>query len=307
MNTVGSLACVGHLTQDDIVIWNGDSYFTTLGGAALYAALGASIAGAAATVISAVGSNASDAEFERLRDYEIAFRTTPYPGRGISQWVLYEEDGSREYRLHPDSGSLDALAPVPASFPEQLPVNAIHVAPMPLERQADWVSFARQHGLFVSLDPHHDDSAARPDEVLALAAEVDLFLPSALESRSLTGAGPRESLDELRDLGIPAVVVKDGEHGCLVASGDDAWHVPAAGDTVFVDPTGAGDSFCGAMLARIVAGDRLPDAAARACAAASIVVESIASRLPDSEIARERAQQRAAALRAEPLPVPHRL
>src|SRR5688500_20173325 len=49
-------------------------------------------------------------------------------------------------------------------------------------------------------------------------------------------------------MGPKFVVIKKGEHGCLMCSGDDVFTLPAFPTEKVIDPTGAGDSFAGGMM-----------------------------------------------------------
>ena len=49
-------------------------------------------------------------------------------------------------------------------------------------------------------------------------------------------------------LGPKFVVIKKGEHGCLMCSEDECFVLPAFPAEQVVDPTGAGDSFAGGMM-----------------------------------------------------------
>src|SRR5205085_10255028 len=53
---------------------------------------------------------------------------------------------------------------------------------------------------------------------------------------------------EVLKMGPKFVVIKKGEHGCLLCSGDDVFVLPAFPAEQVVDPTGAGDSFAGGMM-----------------------------------------------------------
>jgi cytidine kinase len=63
------------------------------------------------------------------------------------------------------------------------------------------------------------------------------------EKKNLIEAGR-----EVLKLGPKFVVIKKGEHGCLMCSGDDVFVLPAFPADQVVDPTGAGDSFAGGMM-----------------------------------------------------------
>ncbi len=69
------------------------------------------------------------------------------------------------------------------------------------------------------------------------------------EARLLTGR--KNLIDAAREvlkLGPKFVVIKKGEHGCLMCSERDTFVLPAFPAQTVVDPTGAGDSFAGGMM-----------------------------------------------------------
>ncbi|GAB3550764.1 ribokinase [Arthrobacter tumbae] len=90
----------------------------------------------------------------------------------------------------------------------------------------------------------------------------------ALALEQLTGAaqpaGPEpsnhaETARALLDCGFSSVVMTLGGAGALLADSSGVLEVPAPSVAV-VDTTGAGDAFVGALAARLVAGDALPEA-----------------------------------------------
>ena len=58
-------------------------------------------------------------------------------------------------------------------------------------------------------------------------------------------------------LGPSVVVLKKGEHGALLASGQRFFSVPGYVVDAVYDPTGAGDSFAGGMLGYLASTHRL--------------------------------------------------
>jgi 2-dehydro-3-deoxygluconokinase len=136
------------------------------------------------------------------------------------------------------------------------------------------VESARAAGVKVSYDPNlrlqlWDLERARPN-ILAVAALSDYFLPSLDDVRKLSGLDDPEAIhDWCLILGAKVVVLKIGPKGVIAGDGQNRWRVP--GNPVdAVDATGAGDCFDGAFIARIVAGDSIPDAARYANAAAAL-------------------------------------
>lgn len=108
---------------------------------------------------------------------------------------------------------------------------------------------------------------------------AQLVTPNQLEAEQVIGAriGTPRELDAagrriLSLLGCRAVLMTRGEHGIsLFERGRPPLHVPATAREVF-DVTGAGDSVIAALSLSLVAGATLPEAAALANAAASVVV-----------------------------------
>ena len=64
-------------------------------------------------------------------------------------------------------------------------------------------------------------------------------------------------------MGPKALVVKRGEHGAILFSGDDIFAIPAMPLDTVVDPTGAGDTFAGGMFGYLDACDEIDNAAFR--------------------------------------------
>lgn len=101
----------------------------------------------------------------------------------------------------------------------------------------------------------------------------DLFLPSLDDMVALTGlAQPDAIVDWGHAHGAPTVVLKLGGEGVLVSHAGRRERIPVHPAKV-VDATGAGDCFCGNLLARVAAGDNVFAAARYANAAAALAVQ----------------------------------
>lgn len=108
------------------------------------------------------------------------------------------------------------------------------------------------------------------DVIHAAIARADIALPSLDDSELLTGLSDPDAIaDFYLRLGPAIVALKLGKEGALVATPDGRQRI--AGRSVkAVDATGAGDTFGGAFLARLLAGDDPFAAAAWANAAAAL-------------------------------------
>lgn len=107
-----------------------------------------------------------------------------------------------------------------------------------------------------------------PSELLS---EVDVLVVNEHELADLTGAALDGGVATLARQ-VPALVVTWGSRGCLVRRGDEEVWVDAV-QVEAVDTTGAGDTFCGVMGARLAVGDDLVDAARWGAAAAALTVQ----------------------------------
>jgi len=100
--------------------------------------------------------------------------------------------------------------------------------------------------------------------------QADYVFPGLDDAAALLGlTEPDAILDFYLRLGPKAVVLKMGEAGACLATQHARLRLPAH-QVQAVDATGAGDTFCGSFLARILAGDEPKDAARYANVAAAL-------------------------------------
>ncbi len=128
------------------------------------------------------------------------------------------------------------------------------------------ITVARKAGVKISYDTNlrlrlWDLDVARK-VIDATIARCDVALPSLDDSQQLTGMQEPDTIaDYYLKLGAPLVALKMGPEGALIATARERRHLPAH-RVEAVDATGAGDTFDGAFLARLLAGDD-PETAGR--------------------------------------------
>jgi 2-dehydro-3-deoxygluconokinase len=136
------------------------------------------------------------------------------------------------------------------------------------------IAIARQAGVKVSYDTNlrlrlWDLDTARA-KIDATVAHCDILLPSLDDSQQLTGlTAPDAIADHYLKLGAPLVALKMAHDGCLIATPTRRMRLPPHKVTA-VDATGAGDTFDGAFLTRLLAGDDLEQAGRYANVAAAL-------------------------------------
>jgi 2-dehydro-3-deoxygluconokinase len=139
------------------------------------------------------------------------------------------------------------------------------------------VQIARAAGVKVSFDTNLRLKLwplARARAVMReLIGQADICLPSFEDVVAISGLDhPERLLDYCLDLGAGVVALKLGAQGAIVADRSRRFRV-APYPCRPVDATGAGDTFGGALLARLVAGDDLEAAARYAAVAAALSTE----------------------------------
>ena len=87
------------------------------------------------------------------------------------------------------------------------------------------------------------------NDLRSLLKRVDMLVLNDSEARQLTGDDNVVSaLPKLHKFGPRYVIVKKGEHGAILSSKKGLFVAPAFPLSKVEDPTGAGDSFVGAMV-----------------------------------------------------------
>ena len=136
------------------------------------------------------------------------------------------------------------------------------------------IDVARRHGVSVAYDTNYRPKLWPPARAAAVMhaamGSVDYALPGFDDVKTLTGlTEPQAMLDFYLRLGPKVVVLKMGEAGAWLATPDHRVSIPAF-PVRTVDATGAGDTFCGSFMARILAGDGPEEAARYASVAAAL-------------------------------------
>jgi len=114
------------------------------------------------------------------------------------------------------------------------------------------------------------------EKLAKLMERIDGLVLNDSEARMLTGkpnvidAGHR-----IAQLVRRFVVVKKGEHGGVLFMDGKAYPLPGYPAALVVDPTGAGDTFAGAMMGCLAAGDAADAAALRRAIAYGTITASI--------------------------------
>jgi sugar/nucleoside kinase (ribokinase family) len=294
------LIVLGQVTIDDVVPASPGPWTRQIGGSALYALAGARL-WLDPTRIALVARVGEDYPFDvetllhnaGVRCVALSAFAAPH----LVEWLIYEPDGTRRSLprnaelLHiggeggpaqPESSAAQALlqqklleiAPSALEIPGHwLPAQALHLCPQVGERHRDTLRALQDKVRWISVDP--SPYYARSASIAELAQRLkgtSALLASAQDiSALLRGCEPRTAALALERAGFAEVVIKRGGAPLLLAHGGTIGEIPAVAVEV-VDPTGAGDAFCGAYSACRLLGHPPAESARRAAASAALVV-----------------------------------
>jgi sugar/nucleoside kinase (ribokinase family)/fructoselysine-6-P-deglycase FrlB-like protein len=276
---------VGNLTIDDVVLSDGRTGIGSLGGGAIYAALGARLWSVPVGLVTRRGEDFVGSHLTRLADLGVdTSGVVDIPGPTVRNWVLYGDDGSRTwvYRTPVERSAEVAVEPadMPKSWLMESPAPVVHIAPMPLPAAQAMVSRVRSECPLatITMDTHEDWVREYREQLFDLARSVEVFIPSRDELADLVGYDePERAAKQLIGAGVHTVVVKLGADGAYVSTASGTSQHVEAYAVETLDTTGAGDSFCGGLAAGLAAGEPITTAVQQGCVSASFAVESFGS------------------------------
>jgi 2-dehydro-3-deoxygluconokinase len=272
---------------------DGRTWLQGFGGDSQNVAIAAARQGASAGYLTSVGQDwMGDAFLELWRSEDVdASRVGRHPTAptGVS-FVTHSAAGHKfDYLRKNSAASLmtpEALAADYVATAKFFHVSAIGQAISDSARAtcSAAIDAARRAGAKVSYDTNlrlrlWDLDTARKT-IHETCARCDILLPSLDDSQQLTGLDKPEAIAEFYlKLGAPLVALKMGAEGALLATPQKLVRI-APHKVESVDATGAGDTFDGAFLARLLAGDDVEVAARYANVAAALSTQGYGAVTP---------------------------
>lgn len=136
-------------------------------------------------------------------------------------------------------------------------------------------------GAFVAADTMNLWIDIAKQDLLDLLPRIDMLILNDEESEQLTGKpNVFEAGEALQKLGPRVVLIKKGQHGAVLFHPDGLFALPVYPVKQVADPTGAGDSFAGALVGFLASQGNtefatIKRAAAYATVTASLTVEAL--------------------------------
>ena len=118
--------------------------------------------------------------------------------------------------------------------------------------QISVVKQLRQRPRLIAMDTMNFWMDSARDELKRLLTMVDVLLVNDSEARQLSGEFSLvKAARTIFKMGPRYVIIKKGEHGALLFSGDQVFVAPALPLEDVFDPTGAGDTFAGGFMGHL--------------------------------------------------------
>lgn len=207
-------------------------------------------------------------------------RIHPEASTGVA-FVCYYSDGSRNFLYHVHHAAPGMLTPEDVDTEKLKGTKWLHVSGFTMstnQASAEAVyKMVREASpeTKVCFDPNIRPEALSVEEIRRLCMPVleraDLILPSKSEAMMFTGAASDDEGCRKWAAEGKIIVLKNGEAGSRIYTKDEVVDVPSF-PVEEVDPTGAGDTFCGAFLTALIEGKSIRECGRFANAAGAMSV-----------------------------------
>jgi 2-dehydro-3-deoxygluconokinase len=273
------------------------NYLQGFGGDTSNVVIAAARSGAKTAYVSRVGDDAFGRSLRELWEHEGVDTRAVEPDAQAATGIYFVTHGSHGHEFsYMRAGSaasrmtgrwlLDGPAAAVIRDTKILHLSGISLAISASAREASLAAMklAREAGAQVAFDPNLRLKLWNLDEaragIAAALAMCDIFLPSLEDVTTLTGITDVDAvIDWGHDSGASVVVLKLGGEGAVASDGRGRERI-AGLKVPTVDATGAGDCFCGNLLARLALSDSVFEAARYANAAAAIAVQDFGAVAP---------------------------
>jgi sugar/nucleoside kinase (ribokinase family) len=276
-----SILVVGSVAFDTILTPHGNAD-EVLGGSASYFAVAASYF-APVKLVAVIGEDFPEQERAFLASRNIDLQGLSVSKGRTFRWTgKYHEDMNMRDTLDLQLNVFATFRPVlPASYRDCPFVFLANINPGLQDGVLDQLTTKPK---LIACDTiSHWIEGARP-ELEALLRRVEMLVINDEEARLISGErNVVRSARKILGMGPQTLLVKRGEYGVLSFSPNSVFAVPAYPLEEVFDPTGAGDSFAGALLGYLAASNDLSEANVRKAivygsVVASFVVEDFSLR-----------------------------
>lgn len=262
---------VGSVAYDSVKTPNG-SREQSLGGSATYFSIGVSRF-APVSVIAVVGEDFQEKHVELLRSRGVDVSGLQRQKGETFRWAgeYFSADLNARTTLDTQLNVFADFSPKLSAAQRRSPY--LFLANIDPELQLDVLDQMEQRPDLVALDSMNFWIDGKRKALNKVVGNADVLFMDEGEARDYAQEGNLvTAARRIMTMGPGAVVIKRGEHGVLVFSGDTVFSAPAFPLARVVDPTGAGDTFASGFIGYIAAtGDKTPQGYRRAAILGSVM------------------------------------
>ena len=271
------LLVVGSVAFDNVITPQAEQE-RILGGAASYCSFAASYY-TQVRMVGVVGNDFGESDLDRLRARGIDLEGVKKDDSGPTFFWKgkYHENFNRRDTLDIQLNVFEKFRPdLPESYKDSSFVLLGNIHPALQMHVLDQLA----GNSFVLADTIDLWIETERESLLSLIKKVSLFVINDSEAEELTGeSNVILAGEKLRQMGPESVIIKKGEHGAILFHEEGMFALPAYPVTQLHDPTGAGDSFAGALIGRLSSRNRsdfsaIKEAMLYATCTASLTVEA---------------------------------
>lgn len=249
------LAIVGSVALDSVKTPFGEVK-EVLGGAATYSSYASSFF-CKSGIVAVVGDDFPNVHLDLLKSRNIDISGVSIGGKTFRWEGSYEYDMNDAKTLKTELGSFASFKPtVPESFKDAKYVFLANIDP---ELQLSVLQQIKKPKL-VAMDTMNFWIQNKKEHLLNVLKKVDVLLINEAEARQLFATPSLvQAAKSAINLGLKAVIIKKGEHGALLFMEGKHFSAPGYPLENVIDPTGAGDSFAGAIMGYIAKTDDISE------------------------------------------------
>ena len=217
-----------------------------LGGSAPYIGLSASQFDTASAIVSVVGGDFPETHLELFRQHNIDISGIEIISSGKTFFWSgrYHNDMNTRDTLSTELNVLSDFQPVvPSKFKDANVVVLGNLHPLVQSSVLDQVTNKEALVILDTMNFWMDNTL---EDLMEVIKRVDVITINDEEARQLSGQSSLvAAARNIHEMGPKYVVIKKGEHGALLFSGENVFFAPALPLEEVFDPTGAGDTFAG--------------------------------------------------------------
>jgi sugar/nucleoside kinase (ribokinase family) len=255
-----SILVVGSVAYDTVENHHGRAE-RVLGGSASFFSVAASFF-VPVRLVAVIGEDFGDEQLAAFRDRPIDLEGLERTEGKTFFWEgKYSRDLNSRDTLRTDLNVFEFFDPkIPVSYRSSEAVFLGNIDPVLQRKVLEQVEKPR----LVACDTMNFWIDGQLEELKETLRQVQVLLINDAEARDLSGEWNLvKAARAIRKMGPDTLVVKKGEHGVLMFTGEGAFSAPAFPLEEVFDPTGAGDTFAGGFLGYLAGCGGQDDAALR--------------------------------------------